>query len=409
MESLVLVNLFHELALKGENRPFFLKKAKAHVQGALKGTGARLEAKWPMALLFRLPQEAWPEAKERLKDTLGVEGFARVLRTPPDLKALEAALEESLAEQSFQSFRITAKRSDKTFPLTSPEIERLLGAFVKEKTGAKVQLKGAERELVVRILPQAALLEVERHPGPGGLPPGVSGRVVALLSGGIDSPVAAYRLMRRGAEVVLVHFHPFPLLSGGSREKAKAIAERLVRFQHRITLHLVPFSEVQREIILKAPRAYRVVLYRRYMLRIAEAIAKEEGALALATGDSLGQVASQTLENLHAVNQAAILPVFRPLIGFDKGEIKAEAERIGTYTISILPDEECCTLFAPKHPVTRARLSVVLETESHLDTAGLIALALKDREVVRYTWPGQEPLPKAREKAPIMEHGPLDG
>ena len=299
METLLLVQLFHELALKGKNRPFFLKRAKAHVRRALKGLGVALEGEWPMALLFRLPEEAWPEAKARLQDTLGVERFARVHRTPPDLEALKAALEKALEGQAFGSFRITAKRSDKAFPLTSPEIERALGAFVKGKTGAPVRLKGAEREFVVRVLPGAALLEVERHPGPGGLPPGVSGRVVALLSGGIVSPVAAYRLMRRGAEVVLVHFHPFPLLSGASREKAKALAERLARFQHRLRLHLVPFSEVQRHIIVEAPTAYRVVLYRRYMLRIAEAIAREEGALALCTGDSLGQVASQTLENLH--------------------------------------------------------------------------------------------------------------
>ena len=368
METLLLVQLFHELALKGKNRPFFLKRAKAHVRRALKGLGVALEGEWPMALLFRLPEEAWPEAKARLQDTLGVERFARVHRTPPDLEALKAALEKALEGQAFGSFRITAKRSDKAFPLTSPEIERALGAFVKGKTGAPVRLKGAEREFVVRVLPGAALLEVERHPGPGGLPPGVSGRVVALLSGGIDSPVAAYRLMRRGAEVVLVHFHPFPLLSGASREKAKALAERLARFQHRLRLHLVPFSEVQRHIIVEAPTAYRVVLYRRYMLRIAEAIAREEGALALCTGDSLGQVASQTLENLHAVNQAATLPVFRPLIGWDKEEIVAEAQRIGTYATSILPDEECCTLFAPKHPVTRARLEVVPETEARLPT-----------------------------------------
>ena len=405
METLLLVQLFHELALKGKNRPFFLKRAKAHVRRALKGLGVALEGEWPMALLFRLPEEAWPEAKARLQDTLGVESFARVLRTPPDLEALKAALEKALEGQAFGSFRITAKRSDKAFPLTSPEIERALGAFVKGKTGAQVRLKGAEREFVVRVLPGAALLEVERHPGPGGLPPGVSGRVVALLSGGIDSPVAAYRLMRRGAEVVLVHFHPFPLLSGASREKAKALAERLARFQHRLRLHLVPFSEVQRHIIVEAPTAYRVVLYRRYMLRIAEAIAREEGALALCTGDSLGQVASQTLENLHAVNQAATLPVFRPLIGWDKEEIVAEAQRIGTYETSILPDEECCTLFAPKHPVTRARLEVVLETEARLPTEELLALALKEREVLTYTWPGK-PLPEEPEGAFIMEHGP---
>ena len=404
METLLLVQLFHELALKGKNRPFFLKRAKAHVRRALKGLGVALEGEWPMALLFRLPEEAWPEAKARLQDTLGVERFARVHRTPPDLEALKAALEKALEGQAFGSFRITAKRSDKAFPLTSPEIERALGAFVKGKTGAPVRLKGAEREFVVRVLPGAALLEVERHPGPGGLPPGVSGRVVALLSGGIDSPVAAYRLMRRGAEVVLVHFHPFPLLSGASREKAKALAERLARFQHRLRLHLVPFSEVQRHIIVEAPTAYRVVLYRRYMLRIAEAIAREEGALALCTGDSLGQVASQTLENLHAVNQAATLPVFRPLIGWDKEEIVAEAQRIGTYATSILPDEECCTLFAPKHPVTRARLEVVLETEARLPTEELLALALKEREVLTYTWPGK-PLPEEPEGAFIMEHG----
>ena len=405
METLLLVQLFHELALKGKNRPFFLKRAKAHVRRALKGLGVALEGEWPMALLFRLPEEAWPEAKARLQDTLGVERFARVHRTPPDLEALKAALEKALEGQAFGSFRITAKRSDKAFPLTSPEIERALGAFVKGKTGAPVRLKGAEREFVVRVLPGAALLEVERHPGPGGLPPGVSGRVVALLSGGIDSPVAAYRLMRRGVEVVLVHFHPFPLLSGASREKAKALAERLARFQHRLRLHLVPFSEVQRHIIVEAPTAYRVVLYRRYMLRIAEAIAREEGALALCTGDSLGQVASQTLENLHAVNQAATLPVFRPLIGWDKEEIVAEAQRIGTYATSILPDEECCTLFAPKHPVTRARLEVVLETEARLPTEELLALALKEREVLTYTWPGK-PLPEEPEGAFIMEHGP---
>ncbi|WP_018110510.1 tRNA uracil 4-sulfurtransferase ThiI [Thermus igniterrae] len=405
METLVLVNLFHELALKGQNRPLFLKKAAAHVERALAGLGARREATWPMALLFRLPEGAWPEARGRLGHTLGVESFARVVRTPPDLEALERALEEALEGQSFGSFRITAQRSDKSLPFTSPEVERRLGALVKARTGAQVRLKGAEREFVVRLLPGAFLLEAERHLGPGGLPPGVSGRVVALLSGGIDSPVAAYRLMRRGAEVVLVHFHPFPLLSGRSREKAKALAQHLARFQHRLKLHLVPFSEVQRQIILEAPKAYRVVLYRRFMLRIAEAIAREEGALALCTGDSLGQVASQTLENLYVVNQAATLPVFRPLLGWDKQEIMAEARRIGTYATSILPDEECCTLFAPRNPVTRAHLSVVLETEARLDTEALLALALEGREVLRFTWPGRKPLEAAGERAFIMEHG----
>ncbi|GAA6761393.1 tRNA uracil 4-sulfurtransferase ThiI [Thermus oshimai] len=382
----VWIQFFHELALKGQNRKAYLRCTKDHLARALKGLGVRWERDFGLAVLLAFPEEAWPEAQGRLGKTLGVERFARVVETPQDLEAVKEAL-LPLLERPPSSFRVTAKRTDKTFPLTSPEIERLLGAFIQERTGAPVRLKGAEREFVVRILPGRILLEGEAYPGPGGFPPGSAGRVVALLSGGIDSPVAAHRLMRRGAEVVFVHFHPYPLLEGLGREKAKALVAHLLPYQHRARLYLVPFGEVQEAIVLNAPKDYRVVLYRRFMLRLAERIAEEEGALALVTGDSLGQVASQTLENLHAVNEAVRLPVFRPLIGLDKAEIVALARALGTYEISIQPDEDCCSLFVPEHPVTRARLSVVKKAEEGLPVEELLAKALSGRERLDYAWP----------------------
>ncbi len=407
----ILVQLFHELSLKGQNRPLFLKRARAHVLRALKGLGVEGPAPTPMSLLLEVPGEALEEAKARLLRTLGVERFALVEVLPRSMEALEEALLRLLPGLTFRDFRITVKRQDKTFPLTSPEMERRLGALVQAQTGARVRLKGAEREFRVLVLPQAILLEREAWRGPGGLPPGTSGRVTLLLSGGIDSPVAAYRLMRRGAEVILVHFHPFPLLSGASRDKAKALAEVLVRYQHRLRLYLVPFAEVQQRLLLSVPRAYRVVFYRRYMLKLARLLAQGEGALALATGDSLGQVASQTLENLRAVEHGLDLPLFRPLLAWDKAEIMEEARRIGTYEISILPDEECCTLFTPAHPITKACLEEVLRAERGLEEKALLELALKGVEVLDYAWPGPggKPLAKPVPWVFKMEHDPARG
>lgn len=406
----ILVQFFHELSLKGKNRPLFLKAARRHALRALGGLGARPLGPTPMGLLLEVPRASLEEATARLRRTLGVERVAWVEVLPRAMEALEKALLEELPGLEFQSFRITVRRQDKAFPLSSPEMERRLGALVQARTGAQVRLKGAEREFRVLVLPQAILLERAAWAGLGGLPPGVAGRVVVLLSGGLDSPVAAYRLMRRGAEVVLVHFHPFPLLPGASREKAKALAQLLVRYQHRLRLYLVPFAEVQRRLLLSVPKAYRVVFYRRYMLKAARLLARKEGALALATGDSLGQVSSQTLENLRAVEHGLDLPVFRPLLGWDKGEIMAEAQSLGTYPISILPDEECCTLFTPDRPVTKARLEEVLKAEARLDQGALLELALAGAEALDYAWPrpsGPGPEP-GQEAAGHPQEGVLD-
>jgi thiamine biosynthesis protein ThiI len=216
---------------------------------------------------------------------------------------------------------------------------------------------------------------------------GVSGRATVLLSGGIDSPVAAYRMMRRGLHVDFVHFHSHPLVSPASREKAQELAAHLTRYEARSALALVPFADVQREIVARTLRPLRVVLYRRFMLRIASAIAIQSGSTALVTGESLGQVASQTLENMTVIEKAAALPILRPLVGMDKNEIIVEARRLGTFETSILPDQDCCSLFVPAHPETHARLEEVLAAEAQFDREAMVAATVAKTELIGIDFP----------------------
>jgi len=286
-----------------------------------------------------------------------------------------------LIDASIPSFRVHTKRADKCFPLTSPEVNRRLGARIQQATGAPVDLEHAALTVAVDILPGRAVFSLEKRPGPGGLPVGTSGRVLALLSGGIDSPVAAWRMMRRGCRVDFVHFHSVPFLDRTSQEKARELYRLLLEWELEGELTLVAFGEIQRQIVAAVQRPLRVVLYRRMMLRIAEALAHRRGAEALVTGDSLGQVASQTLANLAVIGAAVELPVLRPLVGMDKNEIAAEAVRIGTYETSIIPDQDCCQLFVPRHPATRAHAGEVQAAEERLDVAALVAQAVAGTEV----------------------------
>jgi thiamine biosynthesis protein ThiI len=232
-----------------------------------------------------------------------------------------------------------------------------------------------------------AFVYVEREMGAGGLPVGMGGHVVSLLSGGFDSPVAAYRVMKRGSRVTFVHFHSYPFLNAASMEKARDLTQLLTRYQYHSTLYLVPFGEVQRQVVLGAPEPPRVIIYRRLMVRIARAIARQVGARALVTGESLGQVASQTLDNIAVIDQAAHLLVLRPLVGWDKREILEEARRIGTYPICAIPDQDCCTLFVPRRPSTHSTEETVAEAERPLDVDRLVAGALARTQVERFTWP----------------------
>ena len=269
---------------------------------------------------------------------------------------------------------------NKQFPIESPVVERALGERVIAATGWKVNLTNPELTLRVEALAAHALVYADREPGAGGLPLGTGGKVLCLLSGGIDSPVAAWRLMRRGCTVLFVHFHAYPILSIASQDKVRELAGILAKRQLKSTLFLVPFGAVQQQIVLAVPPPLRVVMYRRFMVRIAEEIARKNNCLALVTGDVVGQVASQTLENIAAVNQVATMPILRPLISCDKEEIIAEARAIGTYETSILKDEDCCSLFNPPLPSTRTTLRLVEEAERALDVPALVAMALEGLE-----------------------------
>jgi len=378
---------YHEIALKKGNRPYFVDLLRRNLVASLGGVEVK-EAKTLQArILLTLGGAAREEVARRLTGVFGVANFSFVERTEADIEALRQRVLGSIDGRRFASFRIDARRADKSFPLTSPEINRVLGAAVKEKTGARVDLENAEVTIDVEILPECAFFGFEKVPGPGGLPVGASGRVVSLISGGFDSPVAAYRMMQRGCRLIFVHFHSAPYLDRTSQEKCRELVRLLTRHQFKSRLYLVPFGEIQRAIVAGVLRPLRVVLYRRMMLRIAEAIARKEKALALATGESLAQVASQTLENMSVIQQAAALPILRPLVGMDKQEIIDQARRIGTFEISSMPDQDCCQLFVPKHPATKSRLADVEKAEARLDIAALVQTGAAEAACEEFSFP----------------------
>ena len=364
---------YHEVSLKRGNRPLFLRHLRRNVERALADTGPAAIEQLSGRILVDLEGHPAPEtARDRVARVFGVASVTVAFRTPSTLDAMKALLERLLEGRAFASFRITARRAFKTYPMTSVDLNRALGAFVLERVPTRVDLEHAAQEILVEVLPAETYISLDRAEGPGGLPVGTAGTVAALLSGGIDSPVAAWRMMKRGCRVIFVHFHSVPYLPATSQAKARALVERLSTWQYDSRLHLVPFGEIQREVVLSVPPPLRVVVYRRLMVRIAEVLARRSGAAALVTGESLGQVASQTLENIARIDEAATLPVLRPLIGMDKLEITAEAQRLGTFEVSIEPDADCCTLFTPTHPSTRATAAEVAAAESRLDLDRLV-------------------------------------
>ena len=371
----------HELALKGKNRPWFMRKLVDNLRQATKGSG--VERVWQGQLMVGLTlpdEECWPEVKSRIKDVFGVAKFYKAYDLPRDLDGLKARLPQLLEGRSFGSFRITTNRADKRFPIKSEEVNRDLGAFVKDLTGAQVKLKDPDICIYVDIIPKSFLVYFDEVKAHGGLPVGVSGKVAVMISGGIDSPVAAWQMMKRGCQAMFVHFHSYPLVDRSSIEKAVDLVEHLTRHQYESNLFLAPLAEIQKKIILSAPPSYRVVLYRRFMVRITEALARRHRAKAMITGESCGQVASQTLDNIAVVDQSAGMPILRPLIGSNKEEIVTMAQAIGTFSTSILPDQDCCTLFVPKHPETRSKLDTVLRLEEDLSVDELVQQALEHTE-----------------------------
>jgi tRNA uracil 4-sulfurtransferase len=379
---------YGEVSLKGKNRPTFVRLLVKNVQRALADLGESDIRMQSGRLLLSLPSAIpWDTVAGRLQSVFGVANFARCLAAPHDLEVIKRVVDQALAGRTFASFRVTARRAFKELPFSSMTLNQEIGTHVLQTHATRVDLEHPGLTIYIEIIPRQALIYLEKQPGAGGLPVDMSGVVLSLLSGGMDSPVASYRMMKRGCHVDFVHFHSYPFLNRTSQEKAQQLASLLTRYEYAARLLLVPFGDSQQQIVSAVPPPYRVILYRRCMLRIATVLAQQTRAQALVTGESLGQVASQTLQNLRVIEAATDLPVLRPLIGMDKAEIMHEAEAIGTYDISAIPDQDCCTLFVPRHPATRTSLAYIEALEKALDMPALVDLAVNRTHTITLSFP----------------------
>jgi thiamine biosynthesis protein ThiI len=407
MSNPVIVVHYHELWLKGRNRRFFLGKLFTALRQGLQGIPVEGIEQPGDRFLVRLGSGAsLREATERVDRVLGIANYAVARRAERTMEAICQAAWEEIEPMRFVTFAVRAKRSDKSFPHPTMEIESTVGRYLLEHLRARdrdvqVRLKDPELTCRIEITPGPALVYARKITGAGGLPANTAGRMACLLSGGYDSAVAAYHMMKRGGHLSFVHFYGTGAQPGeSSLHVAARLVGQLVPYQFRAKLYRVPFEAVQREIVRYAPEKYRVLLYRRMMLRIGEVLARRDHALALVTGDSLGQVASQTLRNLVAVEAAAQVPVFRPLIGADKMEILATARKIGTYDISSEPFHDCCPVFLPRAPELCAGPRELDEAESKLEIPALIAQGIRGTSIERFVYSGGQ--------VEVSEPKPLD-
>lgn len=377
---------FGEVGLKGKNRAFFIRALAANVRRALYPLGQEFQVRTPYGrILIDLPSGCDVlEVAAALEKVFGLVSFSPVVQTELTLEAIaHAARQELQAGGLPQTFKVAARRSLKTFPLDSMEINRELGGILLQSfPGLKVDLHHPQRVVNVEVRPEGAYVFSRVFPGSGGLPVGVTGKGVLLLSGGIDSPVAGWMAMKRGVSLEAVYFDTPPFTSPRALAKVEKLAGILAQWAP-VNLHVVNFTPVQRSIMEHVPDDLTITIMRRFMFRVAEQLAHRERALALITGENVGQVASQTLESMRTINEVVSLPVLRPVVALDKVEIMALAEKIGTYSASIEPYQDCCTLFVPSHPKTKPTAAQAAEAERDMDIPGLVAVALEGTETRR--------------------------
>jgi tRNA uracil 4-sulfurtransferase len=407
MSTPVIVVHYHELWLKGRNRRFFLGKLFTALRQSLQGIPVQRIEQPGDRFLVRLREGAsGEEAIARVERVLGVAYYAVARPVERSMEAVCQAAWDEIEPLHFSNFAVRVKRSDKSFPHGTMEMEAAIGRFLLERLRAqgrtpKVQLTDPEITCHVEVTPGPLLVYARKIPGPGGLPANTAGRIACLLSGGYDSAIAAYHMMKRGAHLSFIHFYGTGARPGeSSLHVASGLVKQLVRYQFRAKLYRVPFEEIQREIVRYAPEESRILLYRRMMLRISQVLAGRDHALALLTGDSLGQVASQTLRNLVAVDAAARIPVFRPLIGADKMDILATAHKIGTYEISSEPFHDCCPVFMPRKPSLYASPKDLDEAETKLNVTDLIRQGLRGTTIERFVYNGSNV--EASEPKPLV-------
>lgn len=365
MQDILLIK-YGELALKGDNRSFFENKLIKNIKHALSDFKEVKVEKTHGRIYVECDGDI-EEVIERLKKVFGIIGITKAKRTDLKLEDIYQAAIELMKEHTGKTFKVETKRPNKSFPYNSMEVSRRVGAAVlKNIKNLKVDVHNPDVLLNVEIR-EMAFVYAGVIEGIGGLPLGTNGKATVLLSGGIDSPVAAWMMMKRGVEVEAVYFHSPPYTSERAKDKVVDLCKVLSQYGQRIKLHVVHFTDLQLEIYEKCPPKFTTIIMRRMMMKIAEKIAQKNGSMALITGESLGQVASQTIESLYVTNASVSMPIFRPLIGMDKTEIIDLAQKISTFEISIRPYEDCCTIFVPKHPATKPKLDKVIEAEEKME------------------------------------------
>ena len=377
-----------EIVLKGLNRRNFEQKLIANVVRRLRGFGA-FKVYALQSTVYVEPQDETCDmdgAFEALQTVFGVIAITRAAACEKDPDAIAAKAIEYLAEDmaAARSFKVESKRSDKRFPLTSIELSQHVGGLLSEAfPDTEVDVRSPELIVHVEVRDLAAYVHSTPLPGAGGMPVGSNGRAVTLLSGGIDSPVSSYMIAKRGVHLIPVHFFSFPYTSEAAKEKVLTLAEKLTAYCGKLMVEIVPFTRIQEEIRDKCPEEYFTIIMRRFMMRIAQRIAEDNGCGAIVTGENLGQVASQTMSAMAVTEAVTDLPVLRPLIGFDKAEIVSLARKIDTFETSILPYEDCCTVFTPRHPKLKPSIAECEEIERSLDMEELIEDAVRNIERIR--------------------------
>ena len=384
MERVILVR-YAEIHLKGLNRPFFERLLVDRIKQALYPVKANVEREQGRIFVYGIDEQNLSDCTDKLQRVFGIHSISPACCVEKDWDVIrDAAIAETkeLAEgRDALTFKCFARRSDKRFPMTSEQLCRELGHELLEAyPNLSVDVHHPELSVTVEIRQQNAFVYTKEILGAGGMPVGSNGKAMLLISGGIDSPVAGYMIAKRGVLLDAVHFYSYPYTSERARDKVVELTKLVFRYAGTINLYLVPFTDIQLTIYDKCPSTETTVLMRRLMMKIAERIARETGSLALITGESIGQVASQTIESLCVTDDAVTMPVFRPLIGFDKEEIIEKAQRIGTFETSILPYEDCCTVFVPKHPVTKPKIDKLRESEASVDFEPMIAEAIAKTE-----------------------------
>ena len=379
--NFVLVH-YNEIGIKGKNRYKFIDLLIDRIRKSLNIYGDIIVKKKTGRIVVKYnPEIPWTKIEKSLSTCFGIAYFAKAYRHTVDLPLVKDKILNLISEKKTQTFRVRTRKCFKNIPVSTKEWDKEIGSYIQAERHLPVDLKENNLTIYIEVIPNEVYIYFKKLPGPGGLPQGISGHITCLLSGGIDSPVASWRIMKRGCEVIFVHFHGAPFLSRVSAEKALDLAEILNEYQIKSKIYLIPFGELQKQIVLSTKPEHRVILYRRFMLRIAESISNKEKVSSLVTGESLGQVASQTLSNISTIQNAVEIPILRPLIGMDKEEIIKQAKEINTFEISIEPDQDCCTLFVPKHPAVRSNRFVIENIEKKLPVDEMIKTVLEKTEI----------------------------